>query len=767
MISKALIAAALNLLLAFICTAQPAVEWIRTYGNGDRELFNDITVKTNGNFLMCGRKAAIINGNPGRDRSYVVGTDADGNQQWEALFGDGELREEARTIIELDNGDCAVGGTRGTGPRDTPQAFVACLSANGDLRWLRLYGEGTYGSALIELKEGPLMLAAESRANNQRSGLLIKIDTEEGAVIWRRTYGNQQGHMYFTSMRETEGGIVVVGTSFTNDMQQARLLSGKYETGAGDEIWSHSYEGALPLEGGAPSICSLPGGFAINSFARASYYDDGLDTLCLRKIDSNGNVEFLIQTDLDQDLEGVNSYWYGIARIANDDLIQIGIASYDVSHSRPFAQCLSSNGEERWHTIYRLPELGNFTDGVNGLTSVAPTPDGGAVACGTVLPRGNGQFDYNGLVMKIERLRNEPLVFYHWPEDTTLECLIGDGIRFTVRASDQLRRDINYLWIYDEVDTLSTDTSVVFTFNEFGEHIVRCQVSNGEFSSSVRWHIPVVDLYIAAFTPDTLNLAVRRSASIEFSLDTVRCTEGAEPEYLWTKNNLDNQEREEAGSEPHANVSFLQSGNYTVEGLAYRGESSDAVVWNVGVRGVIWSFQPETLSLSVQVGEQLAFEVYPSNPDTGQIGYSWTQDGEVVGTDSALVFQSDRVGVHLLTGKVTEGAEADSVTWTFDVTPLGVRNDRSGQAGTPILLRVTPNPFNSSTTIEYSLPRPGRYAVDVVDISGRLVERIAGGYGQAGSHQTVWNAGSTAAGVYIVKLEGGRIRDLKKVVLVK
>lgn len=66
----------------------------------------------------------------------------------------------------------------------------------------------------------------------------------------------------------------------------------------------------------------------------------------------------------------------------------------------------------------------------------------------------------------------------------------------------------------------------------------------------------------------------------------------------------------------------------------------------------------------------------------------------------------------------------------------------------PLSLQSFPNPFNSSTTISYSLPKPGRYALDVVDIQGRLVTRLGEGWKESGSYKAIWNPASAASGSY-------------------
>jgi len=87
---------------------------------------------------------------------------------------------------------------------------------------------------------------------------------------------------------------------------------------------------------------------------------------------------------------------------------------------------------------------------------------------------------------------------------------------------------------------------------------------------------------------------------------------------------------------------------------------------------------------------------------------------------------------------------------------------------TSLILSIFPNPFNSSTTINYSLPSPGRYAIDVIDIQGRLVTRLSDGWKEAGSYREVWsNPFGQASGNYFVRLQGDQSVQLRQIEFVK
>ena len=78
-----------------------------------------------------------------------------------------------------------------------------------------------------------------------------------------------------------------------------------------------------------------------------------------------------------------------------------------------------------------------------------------------------------------------------------------------------------------------------------------------------------------------------------------------------------------------------------------------------------------------------------------------------------------------------------------------------------------PNPFNSTTRIDFSLKKSGRASLQVFDIRGRLIIDLAQGDFGAGSHSTVLNAESIPAGLYFVRLQANQMEAVTKVLLMK
>jgi hypothetical protein len=91
-------------------------------------------------------------------------------------------------------------------------------------------------------------------------------------------------------------------------------------------------------------------------------------------------------------------------------------------------------------------------------------------------------------------------------------------------------------------------------------------------------------------------------------------------------------------------------------------------------------------------------------------------------------------------------------------------------AEVPSMLNLSeafPNPFNSTTTIAFSLTEQQQVSLQVFDLSGRLVETLVDGLVEAGSFSAVWNADMQSTGVYYYHIQVGSFQQTKMLMLVK
>ncbi|HUF08039.1 MAG TPA: FlgD immunoglobulin-like domain containing protein [Rhodothermales bacterium] len=83
-----------------------------------------------------------------------------------------------------------------------------------------------------------------------------------------------------------------------------------------------------------------------------------------------------------------------------------------------------------------------------------------------------------------------------------------------------------------------------------------------------------------------------------------------------------------------------------------------------------------------------------------------------------------------------------------------------------------PNLFNPSTIFAFRLPATGDVSLNVYNILGQEVATLTEGPFAAGVHRIEWDgrdsAGSAvASGVYLIRMQAGRFRQVQKAVLLR
>lgn len=78
-----------------------------------------------------------------------------------------------------------------------------------------------------------------------------------------------------------------------------------------------------------------------------------------------------------------------------------------------------------------------------------------------------------------------------------------------------------------------------------------------------------------------------------------------------------------------------------------------------------------------------------------------------------------------------------------------------------------PNPFNSTTRIEYTVPEITTVNVNVYDITGQLVKTLFSGSKPIGTHYAILDGKEIATGVYLISLESQNFNAVRKVTLMK
>ncbi len=96
-----------------------------------------------------------------------------------------------------------------------------------------------------------------------------------------------------------------------------------------------------------------------------------------------------------------------------------------------------------------------------------------------------------------------------------------------------------------------------------------------------------------------------------------------------------------------------------------------------------------------------------------------------------------------------------------------MEGDRRTGPETFTLCRSYPNPFNSATVLEFSLPEAAEVSVAVYDLRGRQVARVHEGWMPAGLQRLRWDAKDCPSGSYLCRVRAGKIAKSTKLVLLR
>jgi hypothetical protein len=103
-----------------------------------------------------------------------------------------------------------------------------------------------------------------------------------------------------------------------------------------------------------------------------------------------------------------------------------------------------------------------------------------------------------------------------------------------------------------------------------------------------------------------------------------------------------------------------------------------------------------------------------------------------------------------------------------DPTLVGVEDLSRGMLPTAFVLDQNyPNPFNPETKIEFSITRSSLVNLKIFDVLGREVAVLLNEKMPAGRYSVKWDASRFSSGIYFYRLQAGKFRETKRMILLK
>ncbi|MDH3267810.1 MAG: T9SS type A sorting domain-containing protein, partial [Ignavibacteria bacterium] len=170
-------------------------------------------------------------------------------------------------------------------------------------------------------------------------------------------------------------------------------------------------------------------------------------------------------------------------------------------------------------------------------------------------------------------------------------------------------------------------------------------------------------------------------------------------------------------------------------------------------------------------------QVILSNTGAGSLS-SVTDLGD--GTYQTTITAPIAIGTDTISASVISGTDTVSIFWNAVVTyvnPTSV-NENPISPDKFYLYQNSPNPFNPSTIIKYTIPsviatplKRGKQSqfvtLKVYDVLGNEIAILVNEEVSAGTYETNFNATELSSGIYFYKLQAGDFVETKKMILMK
>lgn len=347
----------------------------KSFGGLDFDASYCVQQTSDDGYVLLGKTKSFGTGSD--DDIYLIRTNVYGDTVWTKTFG-GTGYETGRSIQETVDGGyivCADNSNSLTGAR------LLKINSIGDTTWTRTYMG--WGYSVQHTSDGGYMMAGSAYFGAGGWNLnLIKTSTT-GDALWSKSYGGWTHDYGYSGLQTNDGGFIVVGSteSFGSGGKDVYVIKTDSD---GNLLWSKTY-GETAQDVGESIIQTSEGGYIIVGTSYSHSWDQLSPDMNVIKIDSLGNVEW------SKRYGGFICYTLGkdILETPDGDFAVIGYTGCDGNQGemeQGLVVKINSAGEMIWAKGY-----GEYA--TDGFYSIDATSDNGFIMSGLTSSFGSGGAD--------------------------------------------------------------------------------------------------------------------------------------------------------------------------------------------------------------------------------------------------------------------------------------------------------------------------------------------------------------------------------------
>jgi len=260
-------------------------EWEKIFNKDEHDIAYSIIQTNDEGYAIAGGTGKRF---WGEVNCWVMKLDAKGNMEWDKNFG-GIGWDEIYSIIQTKSGDFIAAGSvwsKGAGRGDV---CVVKLNRRGNLVWIKTFGGSDYDDArsIIQTDDGGYAVAGftVSEDTGDRDVWVIKLD-KKGNKIWDKTFGGTSEDWANSLIQTEDRGYMVAGWTSSMGAGKTDIWIIKLNK-RGDLVWDKTFGGSEDDE--AHSIIQTDdGGYAVAGWTESK--GAGNSDVWVIKLDENGNL---------------------------------------------------------------------------------------------------------------------------------------------------------------------------------------------------------------------------------------------------------------------------------------------------------------------------------------------------------------------------------------------------------------------------------------------------------------------------------------------
>ena len=209
------------------------LEWSKYYGGSFTDIPLGVVKTIDNGFIIAGSSDSAdidITNNKGAYDFWILKIEANGTLVWEKNFGGSEI-DEASAITQTNDGNFIIVGDTRSSNKDVSNnngaadLWMLKISQEGILIWEKTFGGTSFdvGRSISRTQDNGFIISGSSRSldanfNNQgqNDALIIKVDSE-GNIVWQETVGGREIDFLYDAVELNNKTVIAVGESNSED----------------------------------------------------------------------------------------------------------------------------------------------------------------------------------------------------------------------------------------------------------------------------------------------------------------------------------------------------------------------------------------------------------------------------------------------------------------------------------------------------------------------------------------------------------------------